>query len=56
MNEVPFNITKHEEEKLNTDFARFQELYKKYDGNIEEILEFAKLYEKFVTKKNSKWR
>lgn len=56
MKEVPFNITKHEEEKLNTDFARFQELYKKYSENIEEILEFAKLYEKFVSRKNSKWR
>lgn len=56
MKKVPFNITKYEEEKLNTDFSRFQELYEKYNGNVKEILEFAKLYEKFITKKDRKWR
>ncbi len=56
MVEIPFNITKHEEEKLNKDFVRFQTLYQKYNGNIEEILEFAKLHERFVVSKNNKWR
>lgn len=56
MKEIPFNITKYEERKLNTEFIRFQELYKKYNENVKEILEFAELYEKFIVKKNSKWR
>lgn len=56
MKAVPFNITKYEEEKFDTDFARFQELYKKYNENVKEILEFAKLYEKFTIKQDNKWR
>ena len=34
MKEIPFNITKYEERKLNTEFIRFQELYKKYNENV----------------------
>lgn len=54
MREVPFDITRHEEMKLSSDFAKFQELYKKYNENLEEILEFANLYNKFVVNKG-KW-
>ena len=52
MREVPFDITKYEETKFISDFAKFQELYKKYNENLEEILEFANLYNKFVINKN----
>ena len=53
--QIPFDITKFEEEKFNAEIIRFQYLYEKYNDDIAEILEFANLYNKFVQKSNSKW-
>lgn len=55
MNQVPFDITRYEEEKFNTDILRFKNLYEKYKDDVDEILEFAKLYNKIVPKSNGKW-
>ena len=53
---IPFDITKYEEEKIESDMKRFQELFSKYkDANISEILEFAKLYERFVGDRHNKY-
>ena len=51
---TPFNITRHEEEKFNSDLDRFLELLPKYKNNIDEVLEFANLYKRFVHTKNNK--
>ena len=52
---VPFNITKCEEEKFTNDLDRFLELLPKYKSNIDEVLEFVKLYERFVPIKKNKY-
>lgn len=53
---VPFNIEKYEKEKLNYELKRFLELYGKYEDNVNEILEFAELWRKFVPTMYSKYR
>ena len=53
---VPFNIEKYEKEKLNYELKRFLELYGKYEDNVNEILEFAELWRKFVPTMHSKYR
>lgn len=52
---VPFNITKYEEEKFKSDFNRFQELSSKYKNDIDEVLEFARLYKQFVCVNKNKY-
>ena len=53
--DIPFNITKYEEEKFESDLKRFQELFSKYKDDINEVLEFAILYECFVGNKKNKY-
>lgn len=50
--EVPFNITKYEEEKFSKDFEKFKKLYVKYKDDIENVLEFARLWKKFTPNAN----
>lgn len=52
---IPFDIARYEEEKFKSDFDRFQELSSKYQNDIDEVLEFAKLYEQFVCVKRNKY-
>ena len=53
--EVPFNIIKYEEEKLYSDLERFQELLKKYGNCTNEVLEFARLYNRLVSHMEQKY-
>lgn len=53
--EVPFDVIKHEEKKLVRDIERFHELYQKYGGCINEVLEFARLYNRLVSHPNAKY-
>lgn len=50
--DVPFNVTRYEEEKFAEEFDRFKELLAKYWGDKEEILEFARLWNKFTPNSN----
>ena len=43
-------------ENLIQNLLDFKNYIKKYNENVKEVLEFAELYEKFIVKKNSKWR
>ena len=52
---VPFNVNKYEEEKYETDLERLLELLPKYKDNIDEVLEFARLYEHYVRTKKNKY-
>ena len=52
---VPFNIEKYEKEKLDYELKRFFELYNEYEDNVNEILEFAELWRKFVPAMQSKY-
>ena len=52
---VPFDITRYEEEKFKSDFNRFQELSSKYKNDIDEVLEFARLYKQFVCVDKNKY-
>lgn len=52
---VPFNITRCEEERFRDDLDRFLELLPKYKNNIDKVLEFVKLYERFVPVKKNKY-
>lgn len=53
---IPFNIEKYEKEKLDYELKRFFELYNKHEDNVNEILEFAELWRKFVPTMQSKYR
>ena len=53
---VPFNIEKYEKEKLDYELKRFLELYSKYEDDVNEILEFAELWRKFVPTMHNKYR
>ena len=55
MTEVPFSFTKYEKEQFDRELARFVDLYAKYNKNINEVLEFARLYQKFIINKHKKW-
>ena len=46
--DVPFNVTKYEEEKFSQDFERFKELFVKYHDEVKDVLEFARLWKKFT--------
>lgn len=55
MEQVPFDITKYEkyeEERFSIDMYRFGQLYSKYKNEIEDVLEFTRLYYKFMPKEN----
>ena len=52
---VPFDMTKHIDNKLMGDMNRFIELYAKYKDNTEEILEFADLCKRFYPIKKRKY-
>ena len=54
---VPFDIEKYEKGKLDYELKRFFELYSKYvnDVDVNEILEFAKLWRKFAPKLQNKY-
>ena len=52
---IPFDIIRYEEEKFKSNFNRFQELFPKYKNDIDEVLEFAKLYEQFVCVNKNKY-
>lgn len=45
---IPFNVTKYEEKKLGQDFERFKELFIKYQDEVKDVLEFARLWKKFT--------
>lgn len=49
--EVPFDINKYETERLRCKLKRFYELYAKYEDDMDEILEFAELWEQFISTK-----
>lgn len=51
--DVPFDTMKYEEEKLESDIKRFQELLRKYKDNIDEVLEFAELYTRLVHRRSN---
>lgn len=53
--EVPFDMVKHQKEKLLRDVDRFIYLYAKYEDNVDEILEFAELCKRFYPNKKSKY-
>lgn len=53
--DIPFDIEKYEKEKLDCELKRFFELQKKYKDNIDEIIEFAELWNKLVRNPKSKW-
>lgn len=53
--EIPFDIERRAKEKLNCEVSRFFELYVKYEDDIDNILEFAELYKKFVLNGRNKW-
>ena len=53
---VPFNIIKQQDEELVRDINRFTELYEKYKGNIDEVLEFANLCMRFYPIKKESMR
>ena len=53
---VPFDMVKHQEEKLMYDIGRFMDLYKKYKDDVDEILEFAELCKRFYPIKRNKYK
>lgn len=53
--EVPFDMVKHQEEKLMYDINRFMNLYAKYKDDVDEILEFAELCKRFYPIKKNKY-
>lgn len=52
---IPFEVEKYEKEKSDYELKRFFELQRKYKDNIDEIIEFAELWGKFVCNHKSKW-
>lgn len=52
---VPFDIIKYENEKLNYELKKFIELYNKYEDDVNEILLFAELWRKFAPDIQSKY-
>lgn len=53
--DILFDIAKYEKEKLDYELKRFFELYSKYEDDVNEILEFAKLWRKFALNMQSKY-
>jgi hypothetical protein len=53
--DVPFNASKYHDDKLNSDIERFQELFQKYKGCINEVLEFARLWNRLTANAEYKW-
>ena len=51
--EVPFDMVKHQEEKLMYEIDRFVDLYRKYKDDIDEILEFAELCKRYYPQKTN---
>lgn len=54
--DVPFNITKYENDVFIGEVNRFLELYPLFEDHLEEALEFAKLYHMLVRTKRIKYR
>ena len=53
---VPFDIEKYKNKKLDYELKRFSELYSKYKDDMNEILELAELWEKFVPNIQNKYK
>lgn len=54
--DIPFNIEKYQKDRLDYELKRFFELYSKYEDDVNEILEFAELWRKFVPNMQSKYK
>lgn len=50
--EIPINIIECDSKKVESDLNRLQELSFKYKDDINEIIEFAKLYNKYINRKD----
>lgn len=53
--EIPFDVERRAKEKLDYDIRRFFELYIKYRDDVDEVLEFAELYKRFVYIEKNKY-
>ena len=53
--DIPFDIEKHEMDRLYHEISRFFELYRKYEDDVNEILEFAELWRKYAPNIQNKY-
>jgi hypothetical protein len=54
--DIPFNITKYENDWTEKQIDRFLELYPLFKDNWKEAIEFVDLYKMLVREKRIKWK
>lgn len=55
--DVPFDVTKYENDLFYKEIVRFNELYKKFADDVDDALEFAELFHILVVRqKRFKWK
>lgn len=54
--DVPFNITKYENDMFEKQIEQFMELYPMFKDNWKEALRFAELFKILVVHERIKWK